>query len=539
MTVRTLYRLTGVTPDADGLLDALPIEQLDELQFLISFPEDYLGCPAILVSGHFDIPEASWCGEVAQLTGVELALRKLETAALLLIAVDGEVYAVGFDQGYRLVPSRLKDPTFGLRVAIRAIDPELVHDIVRRSFTGKGRQDATRAPSGLPIESVGIKQHAELVRELGGQLHATDLGLTGSRPVRVEGSAGLRLPIPTEPEAFLTCIRSIAKICAAEPRPDLAFIEAIRPVADETITAELDTLLDDALLDASDSSINLAVPVDQSAFLPATGTYTIRIGSTAIRGRDHLDLADIRQRVGVQHNMTPTAALRAGSIEICDTNGGTLDEAAALNWIETRLTRESSHYFLMEGHWYESGVDYLESIRRQIEALIPATPSITLPAWRKGEHERDYNIRAQAELGRDRFLCLDRTSVRTALHRHNGIEVCDGYGPAGELICIKPADKAAPLSHQFNQALVAVQTLLYDATARERFNTLVTQTSGGTRSVPPSTRPQKVIFGIHLKNGQPLTPSTLFPFAQIALINMAVTLRQDVAVEVIGIPAEK
>jgi hypothetical protein len=48
-----------------------------------------------------------------------------------------------------------------------------------------------------------------------------------------------------------------------------------------------------------------------------------------------------------------------------------------------------------------------------------------------------------------------------------------------------------------------------------------------------------VIFGIHLKNGQPLTPDTLFPFARIALINMAVTLRQDVAVEVIGIPAER
>ncbi len=98
----------------------------------------------------------------------------------------------------------------------------------------------------------------------------------------------------------------------------------------------------------------------------------------------------------------------------------------------------------------------------------------------------------------------------------------------------------ATLSHQLNQApLVAVQTLLYDATAREKFNALVIRTSGGTRDVPPSTRPHKVIFGIHLKNGQLLIPDTLFPFAQVALINMAVALRQDVAVEVIGIPTEE
>ena len=539
MTIRTLYRLTGVVPDSDGLFDALPIEQLDELRFLISFPEDYLGCPAVLVSGHFDIPKAGWCGEVTQLTGVELALRKLQTAALLLIAVDEEVYAVGFDQGYRLVPAELKDPTFGLRVAVRSIDPGLVHDIVRRSLTGKGRQDATRAPSGLSIESIGIRQHAELVRELGGQLRASDLGLTGDRAVRIEGSAGLRLPIPTEPEAFVGCIRSLAKICSAEPRPDLAFIEAIRPAADKTTITELDTRLDEALLDSSDTSINLAVPVDQSTFLPTTGTYTIRIGSTAIRDRSHLDLSDIRYRIGVQHNTTPTAALRAGTIRMYGADSTLLSEASAIKWIETCIPRGSSHYFLVEGQWYESGVDYLKSIRRQIEELIPATPSITLPAWRKGEHERDYNIRAQTELGRDRFLCLDRTSVRTALHRHNGIEVCDGYGPGGELICIKPADKAAPLSHQLNQALVAVQTLLHDATAREKFNALVIRTSGGTRNVPPSTRPHKVIFGIHLKNGQLLTPDTLFPFAQVALINMAVALRQDVAVEVIGIPTEE
>jgi len=180
----------------------------------------------------------------------------------------------------------------------------------------------------------------------------------------------------------------------------------------------------------------------------------------------------------------------------------------------------------------------MASIRRQVVELLDKPASITLPAWRKGEHERAYNIRAQQELGRARFLNLDRTSVRTALHRHNGIEVCDGYGEHGELICIKPAAGSPALSHQLNQALVAVETLLHDASARQAFNQLVTTISGGTRHVAPGDRPTKVILGIHLKTGRTLNADSLFPFAQVALVNMALTLRQDVDIEIIGIPAE-
>jgi uncharacterized protein (TIGR04141 family) len=538
MTMRTLYRLTGVTPDLDGLLDALPIEILDELRFTPTFPDTFPGVAALLISGQFDISHAPWTSELLRLTGIDLDLKKLDSAALLLLAVDGEVYAIGFGQGFRLVPDEYKDPSFGLRVAVRSIDPDLVHDVVRRSMTGQGRQDATLAPSGLPIGRIGIRQHTELVRRLGGLLSPSDLGLTSRRSVKIEGSAGLRLPLPTDPLELLTCIRSLSKICAADPQPGLAFIEAIQPVSDDKTRSDLDSLLDEVLLGRAEAPLSLAVPVSLSSNFHNTGSYTIRIGSASIRGRDNLNLDDLLYRLRVQHPATPTEALRSGWIEMYDTGGELLGKAPANKWIESCLVRGSRHYFLIEGDWYEGGADYLASIRRQVVELLDKPPSITLPPWRKGEHERAYNLRAQQELGRPRFLCLDRTSVRTALHRPNGIEVCDGYGEHGELICIKPAAGSPPLSHQFNQALIAVETLLHDADARHSFNQLVTDASGGTRHVSSGARPEKVIFGIHLKNGRELTPDTLFPFAQIALINMAVTLRQDVEVEVIGIPAE-
>lgn len=50
-----------------------------------------------------------------------------------------------------------------------------------------------------------------------------------------------------------------------------------------------------------------------------------------------------------------------------------------------------------------------------------------------------------------------------------------------------------------------------------------------------------MIFTILLKKGTPLTVDTLFPFAQVALVNMADTLRAayGIDIEVIGIPGSR
>jgi uncharacterized protein (TIGR04141 family) len=75
--------------------------------------------------------------------------------------------------------------------------------------------------------------------------------------------------------------------------------------------------------------------------------------------------------------------------------------------------------------------------------------------------------------------------------------------------------------------------------ARRDFAALVEEVSSGSRMLPPGTLPKKVIFAILLKKGTLLKPDTLFPFAQVALVNMALTLRSayGVETEVIGIPA--
>jgi hypothetical protein len=49
--------------------------------------------------------------------------------------------------------------------------------------------------------------------------------------------------------------------------------------------------------------------------------------------------------------------------------------------------------------------------------------------------------------------------------------------------------------------------------------------------------PRKVIYGISLKGGKPLTVENLFTFAQVSLLQAAVALRNsDIEVVVVNIP---
>ena len=88
-----------------------------------------------------------------------------------------------------------------------------------------------------------------------------------------------------------------------------------------------------------------------------------------------------------------------------------------------------------------------------------------MPPWPKG-HGHDegwYNRQVAAQPG---YLLLDQDTVRTGRFRGGGLEMADVLGPGGQFICVKKADKTAPLNHLFAQGRVAIETLRFDPEAR-------------------------------------------------------------------------
>ena len=127
--------------------------------------------------------------------------------------------------------------------------------------------------------------------------------------------------------------------------------------------------------------------------------------------------------------------------------------------------------------------------------------------------------------------------VRNPLGTSSSLEVCDLLGPDNELVHVKHASGSAPLSHLFAQGLVSAQSLLMSADVRREFAAKVAALGRG-RTVAEDFTPKKVVYAILLREGQELTPASLFPFSQVTLAHAARVLRShQIDIEVIGISA--
>ncbi|MFH8792890.1 TIGR04141 family sporadically distributed protein [Streptomyces sp. NPDC017941] len=539
---RTLYRLTGIAPTVEAMFEALDPARLEAVGAELDFPEERLGVPALLVTGSFEQPVASWCGEISRTTGCEVSRPVNRSAGLLMLAVDGDVYAVGYDQGFRLVPDRLKDRRFGLSFVIRRVDPAQIRDMVSHT-PGGGRTDITLVPGGAPVWSLGVQEHAQIVRRLGGRLDALRMTIAQGDRTKissVEGGTGLRMRLGVDAADLIADIRAIACVLRDEtPTPELEFVEHIVPVKDDGLVTRLEERLDDMLGEPPDGRIAVAVPSDHWDDYSAAQAFAVKVRSKDANLADDFKLEYVLNRARVQGEGTRVAALRDGTVTLYAharaEKGDVIWTSHVLRWIEAEVGLGARRFFLLDGQWYEIGETYLKAIRSQVERLITATPSVDLPAWVLGDKERDYN--ESVPVLRPGYICFDRDNVQTALHRRNGVEICDLLSPDDGLIMVKRAKGSDALSHLFGQAVVAVQTLLHSAEAMNGFARKVSAARQG-RGLPQGFRPSKVTFAILLKDGTDLSADTLFPFSQVTLVQTAKLLEGwGVAVEVVGIQA--
>lgn len=539
--VRTVYRLSGVSPTSEAMLSALDAELLDGLGAELHVP-DALGTPAVYVTCGMERTEAPWCGPMSRTTGITISESVRRTAALLLLAVDGTVYAIGCDQGYRLLPDHLKDKRFGLSFAIRQMDPNMIRGAVSRSL-GQARTDISLIPGGASVPLLGIRDHSRIVRSLGGyldELPLTRSRFTRGRAVSAQGGCGLRIALGVEPEALLSDLRTIARICHEDtPHQELEFVDHIVPVTDTMVLDDLAQALDNRLGQPDDGTISVSVPSEHHEAYTEATTYVTQINSPSALRTDGFDLGYVLTRARLAPPGGRVKVLREGVVTLSRGRragvADTLAVTSALSWLETGVPLGSRRFFLMDAEWYEAGAPYVEECKAAVETLFPPSPSVSLPAWMDGESENAYNNRVAD--GRPGWFCLDTKNVANPLRRRDQVEICDLMMPDGTLILVKRADGSGPLSHLFSQARVAVELLQESAQVRADFTAKVARLSGGSLRLPADYTPKRIVLAMLLKHRGRLTPETIFGFSQITIAQTAKALAtRGVTVEVVGIP---
>ncbi|WP_432874810.1 TIGR04141 family sporadically distributed protein [Kribbella sp. CA-245084] len=534
----TLHRLWRTPVEAAALIDVLDQEQLDALENLDLDAVTVAGAPGLWVEGSFrttDGESAEWCVAASRTTGRQVHFVDSRSAGLLLLMVDGRTYAIGYGQGHRLLSSDEKDRRFGLEFAIRALDPKQVSKVMRRRPGARGRTEVTRIPSGSTIWAFDVSDaHADLVGGAGGK--SEGFQLTHTRPeqsVPVDGGVGLQIRLATDPAELVADIRTIATVLSRERKAELEFADRMRPLQDTDLLARLDAGLEEMLssnLDEVEHRLSSVVPTDLADQIDDVRAFKVRLGGTS-RIATEITVENLLGRAHILKPGTRLQAFREGRISAYTDDGCSyqIGSAKAIEWLEGIATLGDHHFALVDGHWYEIDTEYQVRLRHAVRELLHVRSDLELPAWRKGESEGDYNDNAalDPDLG---LVCLDRKGVRDEFHTRWGFEACDLLGPDNELIHIKKASGSSPLSHLFMQACVAIQGLEGSPEARARFRELVHKHGRG-RELPEDFRPAKIVFGILLKSGEQITPETLFPFAQVALVQ-AVRLLQSARIEV-------
>lgn len=520
---------------ARSLRDLVARKVLDDHEDRFELREvDLAGVAALLVSGQVE-SRPEWASAIRSLTGVDLDLTGSIASAALFLRVGSAAYGLSFGQGWRYLRESRIDRQFGLDVAVRLLDPDEIRKITRLALSAKSRVDRNLVPGGQGLWAFGLREHAELVRDLGGNVEsgiAIDLAYIRRRGryrnfrLSIECADSVHIPLGIEGGSLIADLRELNRVVDEVAINDqLGPLQWVRrlPPGDHRRDG-LDTAAAELLTepDAGRGEVGIAYPARYHDG-PSVQRYRGSIGELVI-DTDELTIEDLRAGLRAYPPEDRLHVLRSSKIEGFDDAGASLGgDVAALHWTAAEVVDPDFRMVLLDGDWYELGEHYLRHVERIVANAFANTPAWTLPRWQDAPRNGDgrvveaaYNQHVADTDGR--FLCLDRKLVKTRVHPR-GFEACDLLGPGNVLVHVKKVSGAtgsSVLSHLFAQGLVSIESL----TDRETWNEFGTLVRGQDpdRADRLGARPAGLVYAIH-RSDKLLRPQTLFTFARSALVS--------------------
>ncbi|MFC5105120.1 DUF6119 family protein [Kibdelosporangium philippinense] len=260
------------------------------------------GLPALLVAGLPEDDPAEWGAMVRSLTRVDIDFRTRTASAALIIRSGAEVYAVTFGQGWRLIRESRIDRDFGLQFAVRVLDPDEIRQITRWALSAQARVDRSSVPGGQGLWAFGLREHAELVRQLTGYVRAelpvelTHLRRMRNRAkfrLRLEFGDGVRMPLSSDGAGMAADLAEITRILRDNTiDPRLQPLTWVRRISSrDERRAALDRAVLDLLAGRGEGEVGIAYPARYYEG-PAVDHFRGRINGTEINTPD-LTLADL------------------------------------------------------------------------------------------------------------------------------------------------------------------------------------------------------------------------------------------------------
>ncbi|WP_185974145.1 DUF6119 family protein [Curtobacterium sp. KBS0715] len=523
----TLYRMIDGTT-VDTVFIPEKIEDPD--RFRID-DVDLGGREARLVLGSSS-SSAKWTSDVALLIGQPVdAASSSPGAALAIPDNHGSVWVLTWGTGFHYVDAERVDYAFGPGIVARSAIADSVKSVTKTVLDHRARVDRSSLPNGSTVRDLGVDGYGEVVSRIEAKAQIPGLSV-GEGIISIRAAESLNLPLAKRADRLLADLDVLVGLTTKDVRPGLESVEqliALKP-RDQRAAGLEDKLLDEILSD-DPKRLGLSWPHERlDLYGPVAGSKVLGFGDRTARvSGDVPELDEVLQWL----REIPRSELRTrlDTIRVVLYSSPDLEPETRVSndvplwrWLAFEVREDEKRFCLHDGKWFRMDDRYLARIDERVEEILARDAPVKLPAWPADEDEREYNLRAAAEVG---GLSLDRKLIQTPLHR-GGIEPCDIFVPEGTLVHVKRRRSSADLSHLLAQGLVSTDALAGDESARAAWmKRIVEESDGGITHATVS----RVVLAIG--SSKPVMVDNLFTFTKVNLVKQYDALRAlDVEVSV-------
>ncbi|MGV0962209.1 TIGR04141 family sporadically distributed protein [Limnohabitans sp.] len=422
---------------------------------------DILGIDGILYVKQSAAKRPSWGSLLDEVTGHDVTdLENRSSSAVLLLRVDGDIFAFTFGYGRYLIEQSLFVQDFGLRTALNTLDDKSLRSVDLHTLEDQPVQKKSQAARDSEVSIFGIDILRDVLRAV------TGVPKRGVSLMQISGGDALfSFGVEMDATDFPAIARQIkGYYINDEYKTSFAWVDNVRKVKDAVSIDALNAQLVHAV-----STRNPELMVT----LPEIGSWDKILGFSFTRNKDVvrpvINSADYIATISDLTRIT-IEGLKRDRLFVHDVDGN-ITEHPVYRCIYFEIVNGDKTKIIFDGRWYEVDGTFISRIVKTLDLIQIST--LTFPAvevWDEGgkskiESEGDYNTRAATAHG---YFLLDKKLVKTD-RTTSPIELCDLLTPAKQLVHVKHRKGgSAGLSHLFAQGGVAAEIMLGDKAFRKK-----------------------------------------------------------------------
>jgi uncharacterized protein (TIGR04141 family) len=475
----------------------------------------------------------NWGSLLDEVTGAPiLGLANRSSSAVLLLQVDGDIFAFTFGYGRHLIEQSLFVQDFGLRTALNTLDEKSLRSVDLHTLEDQPVQKKSQAARDSDVSVFGIDILRDVLRAVTG-VTRRGVGLTHI----TGGDAMFSFGVDMEASDFPALARRIKGFYANEDyKKSFSWVDNVRRVKDE---ASIDVL--NAQLAHAVSARNPGIMVT----LPEIGNWDAILGFSFTRNKDvvrpMIHAADYIDTIPDLALLT-IDGLKRDRLFVHDIDGN-LTEHSVYRCLYFEIADGDKTKIIFDGKWYEIDATFIGRIMATLNSVqisnlaFPAVHVWDEDGKEKIESEGDYNARTARDYG---YFLLDKKLVKTD-RTTSPIELCDLLTPARQFVHVKHRKGgSAGLSHLFAQGGVAAEIMLGDKAFRKKARTVLRGVSPAAGDLVPlgtiRTADYEIVFLILGEDSATLKQNLPF-FSKVNLSKTYESLTQrGYRVSIAGVP---